>query len=88
MRVLKSGNTPKPSVPREPRRRRRIEYHLTCPNCTCEFNIMDDELVEVKVRADPRTPRRGPYGTCPRPYCRQQMSYRDVVRVISRWEPV
>lgn len=83
MRVFKPGTTPKPKVPKEPRRRSQIEYHLTCPNCSCEFGVTGDEMDGVM---DLTRSGHKPYGSCP--HCYQSMLYSGAVRVNSRGEPV
>lgn len=86
MRVFKPGTTPKAQPPREPRRRSRIEYHLTCPNCSCEFGITEDEMLRVNDPTDPAMRGREPIGHCP--HCYKPVSYNSAVRVNTKGKPV
>ena len=80
IRIFKPGSALKVQPPREPRRRSRITWRLTCPHCTCEFGITDDERCEAWDPINPSTVDRETYGPCP--HCWIPMSYRDgAVRV-------
>jgi len=83
MRVFNPGTTTKPEQPKEPRRRNRIKWRLTCPHCRCEFGITDDELHEAEVLTESRCWHTG---TCP--HCGQSIPYDGAERVSEKGEPL